>query len=1175
MKAIRIKLAGCLGVALLTAGFWVQGQPAAAPAGKDAMEPVLLTVEGSVEVSRAGIPGWESGRPNENLHLGDRVRTGLRSRAVVRFSSLSVMRINELTTFVVQPPSAAGKPPRLEVRAGSTYFFSRERPADVEFSTPLSSGAIRGTEFLLRVDPTSGRDEVALLDGALSLSNAFGTAELTSGQQAVIEPGGAPEKSALLNAVNIIQWCLYYPGVLNVDELGLAAGGQTGLADSVAAYRQGDLLKALAAWPAGYQPQSAAETTYFAALLLAAGQVEQARAQLATLPAADPLAQSLREVVAAVTFETWQGPLPSQSATGWLADSYYRQSRSDLVAALAAARRAVALAPNFGFGWERVAELEFSFGRVPAARKALEQAIKLSPRNAEAAALEGFLLAAENHYADARRQFDAAIALDGGLGNAWFGRGLVRIHGGEDEAGRADLQVAATLEPLRAVFRSYLGKAFSNAGDDHHAEKELARAKILDPNDPTVWLYEALLNGQESRINDAISNLEKSQQLNDNRSVYRSKMLLDQDRAVRGANLAVLYQDDGMTDTSLQEAVKAVNADYADFSSHLFLANSYYNLLDPNEINLRYETPYVSEYLMANLLSPVGAGTLSQPVSQQEYGTLFEQNGVGLSSDTTYTSHGDWRQDASEYGTYGNTSFSLEQYYLSDNLYRPNSDGENTEYDFKLKQQLTPRDGVFVQVVLANSEGGNQSQFFDQTQATNFPYRVTEKQEPILIAGYHHEWSPGVDTLVLFSRLNDTYSVTNPVQLADFVYRDMPGGTVLPALPQIQAGQNYRSTLNIYSLEAQQLWQADQWTTVAGGRVQEGDFNTRNLEDSYDLNAQQYFPSSTIADQTIDSHFERENVYLYEQWQPVDALRLIGGVAYDRLIIPEDFRSAPLVAGTETLDHVLPKAGVIWTPFKDTTLRAAYAESVSGASIDQDFQLEPTSVAGFDQAFRSLIPESVAGANAGATFTVYGVSLEQKLPTRTYLSVEGDLLKSRVLRQDGTFELDFSTFGSPPIISSLNEELRFTEEDLTFSAHQLLGRDWALGASYKVSRARLDDRYPGVDDATAAAYGWPDGSVSATLQTAGVQAIYQNPSGCFAQASATWTRQDNDDPSAPTGDDFWQCNLLAGQRFFHRHAEISLGILNLTGSDYHLNPLNLYQETPRERTFFTEFKFYF
>jgi hypothetical protein len=47
--------------------------------------------------------------------------------------------------------------------------------------------------------------------------------------------------------------------------------------------------------------------------------------------------------------------------------------------------------------------------------------------------------------------------------------------------------------------------------------------------------------------------------------------LLDQDRAVRSANLAAIYQDAGMSDISVREAARAVNADYANYSSHLFL----------------------------------------------------------------------------------------------------------------------------------------------------------------------------------------------------------------------------------------------------------------------------------------------------------------------------------------------------------------------------------------------------------------------------------------------------------------------------------------------------------------------------------------------------------------------------------------------------------------------------
>jgi tetratricopeptide (TPR) repeat protein len=72
------------------------------------------------------------------------------------------------------------------------------------------------------------------------------------------------------------------------------------------------------------------------------------------------------------------------------------------------------------------------------------------------------------------------------------------------------LLVAAALEPQRAELRSYLGKAYANVGDFPRATKELQLAKKLDPNDPTAWLYSALLNQQNNSINDAIRDLEKS-----------------------------------------------------------------------------------------------------------------------------------------------------------------------------------------------------------------------------------------------------------------------------------------------------------------------------------------------------------------------------------------------------------------------------------------------------------------------------------------------------------------------------------------------------------------------------------------------------------------------------------------------------------------------------------------
>ena len=74
--------------------------------------------------------------------------------------------------------------------------------------------------------------------------------------------------------------------------------------------------------------------------------------------------------------------------------------------------------------------------------------------------------------------------------------------------------------------------------------------------------------------------------------------------------------------------------------------------------------------------------------------------------------------------------------------------------------------------------------------------------------------------------------------------------------------------------------------------------------------------------------------------------------------------------------------------------------------------------------------------------------------------------------------------------------------------------------------------------------------------------------GRFGRVDAVWYAQDNKgaDRNQP-GDNFWQLNAYLGYRFPRRKAEIALGLLNLTDQDYRLNPLNLYNELPRTRTF--------
>jgi tetratricopeptide (TPR) repeat protein len=1127
----------------------------------DKVESRLLTVEGKVEVSASGATVWAAALTNQALQIGDRLRTGLRSRATLRLSDKSVLRVNELTTLKIQPPPKENNAPLLDLTSGSTYFFSREKPATVEFRTPLASGAIRGTEFNLAV-AEDGRTVLSLLDGLVALNNERGQIDLKTGEQGIVEPGRAPTRTAVINAINIIQWCLYYPATVDIDELELSADTRQLLSASLSAYRQGDLLKALAAYPEDRKPDSDPERIYRAALLLAVGQVEQTEAQLKEIRAASPLADALNEMIAAVKFLPWTRVASPHLASEWVAESYYLQSRSQLEAALRAAKSATEKSPNFGFAWERVAELEFSFAHTARAMAALQRALELSPRNAEAISLKGFLLAARNQINDALVLFDEAIAVDPALANAWLGRGLCRIRQGDAESGRRDLQVAAALEPNRSALRSYLGKAFGNAGDDKLARKELGLAKRLDTRDPTPWLYSALLDQQENKINTGVRDLQTSEELNDNRSVFRSKLLLDQDRSVRGANLAAIYRDAGMTDVSVREASRAVNSDYANYSAHLFLANSYDTLRDPKQINLRYETPWLSELLMANLLSPVGAGSLSSYVSQQEYSKLFERDRLGVFSSTEYFSGGNWHQTGSQYGTLDNFSYSLDADYLLDNGQRSNNDIDRLNLSARFKEQITPQDSVYLEAQYQSIDAGDVRQLYDQT-AGSLTLRTKETQEPNIYAGYHHEWSPGVHTLFMAARLNDTLKVNDPSSTVLF---PRYAGGVVTSVSGEPFSVDYQSKFEAYSAELQQLWTVDKHTLIVGGRFQSGWSDTTDTLTRPNTLPPQTFPDDVHAD------LQRLNAYGYYEWQILEPLRLTAGVSYDRLYFPRNIDSPPLTDAQVTEDQVSPKAGLIWTPWKYTTIRGAYTRSLGGLFYDNSVRLEPTQVGGFNQAFRSVIPESVEGSIPGSKFETFSAALDQKLLTKTYIGVIGEILYSKADAAPGVFTNSIF-IPVPDSPSSTREHLDYRERSLTIYADQLLGDYFSLGASYKLTQADLNDQFPGIPAGTV---GYPGKDVQAFLHQVNLFVRFNHPCGLFSQFDTVWSQQSNQrySPDIP-GDDFWQFNVFVGYRFLHRRAELKLGLLNLTDRDYRLNPLTLYSELPRERTLAASFKFYF
>ena len=656
-----------------------QPTPASPPPPSD--HALLLVIEGSVEVTRADTDAWRPGKTNQVLETADRLRTGERSRAVVRLSDQSVLRLSEMTTIEIRAPTADSQKPGLDLKRGLLFFFSRERPRQLRWSTPAASGSVRGTEFTLGVEP-DGRTTLALLEGAVDLTNAHGGLELQSGEQATIGPGEAPRKTALLEAASLVQWCLYYPGVIDVDELDLDEASRAAISDSLAAWRSGDVLQALAQYPSSRQPASASERAYTAALTLAVGQVDKAEQTLSGLET--PAAHALRQVIAATKYQSWPRTAPPILASEWLAESYYQQSRFELKGPPRSLSRHGAVAP-FGFAWERLAELEFCFGRLSAAETALARSLELAPRNAQAWALRGFLALARDQPKTALPAFEQAMALDGALGNAWLGRGLCRLRLRQLDAGLADLETAAALEPNRSLLRSYLGKAYQHTASYFRnfgrrdellakAERELTLARQKDPEDPTPWLYAALLNYQRRRPAETIEDLERSVRSTTTAVFTAPACCWTKTRPCAAPISPISTTQRRHGEVGRRESARAVSSDYANYSAHLKLAGSFDVLRDPARFNLRYESEWFNEHLLATLLSPVEGSSLSHHLSQQEYSRLFVADRVGGASTTEYFSTGEVREQASHFGMFKHAGYAFDLDHQYKTGVRPNND---------------------------------------------------------------------------------------------------------------------------------------------------------------------------------------------------------------------------------------------------------------------------------------------------------------------------------------------------------------------------------------------------------------------------------------------------------------------------------------------------------------------
>jgi tetratricopeptide (TPR) repeat protein len=358
----------------------------------------------------------------------------------------------------------------------------------------------------------------------------------------------------------------------------------------------------------------------------------------------------------------------ARSAAARVARSYALQARFDLQGAREALDKAVELAPGDALAWARLAEVRSALGDRAGARAAAEKATQLDAGLARTQSVLGFAHLAEVNTAAAREGFTKAAALDPSDPLARLGLGLARIREGAIDEGSRELEVAVSLDPGQSLLRSYLGKAYYERKREDLVKREYDLAKKADPKDPTPWLYDAIFDQTTNRPVEALEALQEAIERNDNRAVYRSRLLLDSDLAARSASLGRVYSDLGFQERALVEGWTSANSDPTSSSAHRFLADSYAALP-------RQEIARVSELMQSQMLQPLNTSPIQPQLAESnlflissggpaalsfnEFNPLFSRNGVNLLASGAIGENGLGSGEGVVSGIYGKASLRI------------------------------------------------------------------------------------------------------------------------------------------------------------------------------------------------------------------------------------------------------------------------------------------------------------------------------------------------------------------------------------------------------------------------------------------------------------------------------------------------------------------------------------
>jgi tetratricopeptide (TPR) repeat protein len=1076
----------------------------------------IVSIQGVLQILRADQGAWSIVRKLDTvLCQGDVIHAGPRSRAALLISPDTLIRLDQHSTLAVsqtadetiiefakdpglfQPLLSAPNP------CGAGYLITRF-PRKFRVLTPFINASVEGTEFLVAMRCENA--QIAVFEGRLlaqeilaSSSRAF---TLKEGESLETGTGAPAVVKVLVRPVDAVQWALYYPPL--TEATGEEAADQK--CDQVDGARRSACL------------------VQRAEHRLRSGRVEEAEGDIQTLLELDMgngNAYALLSIINVVKNEKAEalelGTLATQrspdSARSWLALSYAQQAAFELHKALSAAQRAAELSPASSTAQARVAELLMSLGRIREAEAAARGAVAANPGESRGHTVLGFVHLAQTDTKVAREEFLAAIERDSTDPLARLGLGLATIRDGELVAGREHIEIAVALDPTNSLIRSYVGKAYyeENTGDrDRLAAKQFGLAKQLDPKDPTAWLYDAILNQTQNRPVEALADLERSIELNDNRAVYRSRLLLDEDRASRSTSLASVFHDLGFERRAVAEASASLEADVSNYSAHRFLAESYARLE-------RSEFARASEVLQAQLLQPSNArplparfaftdlptlpGTASPPASINEYSGLFERNGLRFQASGVAGNLDTWGEELLLSGLRDQLTFGFGQFHYQTDGFRPNNDLEHDVYSGFAQLTLAPELSLQVDLLQRETESGDLLLDFDPQHFSSSNRNLVDQNSGRV--GLRISPSVGSNILVSYFHGNRTGQLIAPD----------------PTFINLDVTTDDETD----NLEVQYLGRFGAAQLILGLRTNETQTKSTEVVDFTPLFGVPC-PPFFVCVTELDTRKKEDTAYGQLYLQLMASLGLSVGLAHYK-VKQNDFR----------LEEWSPRLGLDWKVAAGTRVRVAAAESLRPVlPIMQT--LEPTQIAGFPQLF---------DASNFALSRLYAAAVDHDFSSRVRLTLEAS-------RRD----ID------KPVFTQAFNFLRVDDqrEDVAgVHALWLPSSNWSLGAAFIYEHYALNEEDTFFDD--------PKSVATWSLP---LMARFFAASGVFASLALTHVHQEVErlpSSTVKSGEDtFYLVDVALGTRLPARRGAVAVQIKNLfdeTFSYYDANFFSLEPKSPR------------